>query len=372
MKKITSIFLLAMVFPAAAQSVPYAYQTPAASLRSYNDFVDIKTENGTVDIGPELLSAARRNSDYDFTNVLQQLINKYKKVRLPGIKMLINDNGISIPSGARIYFSKGTVLKMKPSAKTHFDVLKVYDVQDVQIYNAVIEGDKLEHLGKSGEWAAGIGLRNAENVILKYGSIKNTWGDGIFIGSESGGVSRNISLSYFNIDNARRNGLSITSGNGVNVDYLMISNTTGTAPSCGVDIEPSLYSEELQNIVLSNINSFNNATAGLAINTGNFETNDQKNRKQVSIQIKNFTDIGSWRGIVTSLNSNNHRVIPYGRIDFQNILLKDNVSFDYFFATGNKFDLSLSFSGYRIFQKGKYVENAVLSSFKTVPNVYVR
>lgn len=371
MKKVLFIYLVLMIFWVRGQSVLYTYQLPPATVLSYQKFIEVNTEVGTIDLGPAL-ATAQRNKNYDYTEILQSLINKYKKVRLPGIKMLINDKGLSIPTGARIYFSNGTVLKMKPSAKTHFDALKIYDVQDVQIYNAVIEGDKPEHLGKTGEWAAGISLRNAENVILKYGSIKNTWGDGIFIGSESGGVSRNISLSYFNIDNARRNGLSITSGIDVNVNHLTISNTTGTAPSCGIDIEPSLYAEELQRIALSDITTFNNATAGLAINTGNFETNEQKKRKEVTIQIKNFTDIGSWRGIVTSLNSNNRQVIPYGTIDFQNILLKDNVTLDYFFATANKFNLKLSFSGYRIFHKGKFRENEILSSFKTVSNVYVR
>lgn len=345
MKKVLFIFLLVMTYCVNGHATPYTYQSPPASLLSYKGFVEVKMEAGTVDIS-SALATAQRSKNFDYTQTLQTLINKYKKVRLPGVQMFINDNGLSIPSGARIYFSKGTVLKMLPSRKTHFDALKIYDVQDVQIYNAVIEGDKLEHLGNTGEWAAGIGLRNAQNVVLKYGSVKNTWGDGVFIGSESGGVSRNITLSNFNIDNARRNGISITSGIDVLVSQVTISNTAGTAPECAVDIEPSLPSEELKNIQLTDVITFNNRNGGINVNTNALSSHTTNHRKVVSITIDRHRDYQSNYSFGYSIEAEGARFQPSGVVLYRDSY-SENPRAYYYWKTPQKKTINYQVKNFR-------------------------
>lgn len=303
----------------SCQNSDFAYKTPPTDLLMYKSYVDVDHKNA-IDLTP-FLSKKIKISNYDFTDDLQQLILKYKNVILPPYTMFINDKGLSIPKGARIYFSKETVLKMKPTAATHFDMLKIYDVSDVQIYNAKLVGDRKVHKGTTGEWGSGIGIRNSTNVIIRYGKISDTWGDGIFIGSENGGVSTDIKVLDFNIDNARRNGISLTSGNNILVQNITISNTNGTLPMCGVDIEPSLPEEELIAIKFKNIITFNNLNGGFNVNTNMFSSDDKNYNKKVSITIEQHKDYSSKISFAYSIDANNRRYKPSGYI-----LYKDGIS----------------------------------------------
>lgn len=284
---------------ANCQTYSFVYQKPAANLKQYKGFFDVNSLDA-IYLGP-FLKGKEKIKNFDFTADLQNLINIHKKVVLPPYTLLINDKGIKIPSGARIYFSPGTVIKMKPTAATHFDMLRIYDVEDIEIYNARLIGDRKSHKGTAGEWAAGIGIRNSSRVLIKYADISDTWGDGIFIGSESGGVSKQITIEDVNIDFARRNGLSITSGENIYLKNFLISNTSGTAPMCGVDIEPSLPQEYLININLRNFVTYNNENGGMNINTS--VLNDEQPRT-VSISIDGHTDINSAIAFSYSINAN--------------------------------------------------------------------
>ena len=273
-------------------------------------------EPGTVDLQTKI----KRHTDsstHDDTHLLQSLISKYKKVVLPPWPIYINDSGLSIPSGARIYFAKGSKIIMLPSDKTHFDIIKIYDVKDVKIYNANIEGERSSHRGITGEWAAGIGIRNSTDIELRYGNIKNTWGDGLFVGSESGGVSKNVAISNFNIDNARRNGISLTSGINVKFDSITISNTNGTAPECGVDIEPSLPSEYLDAISFADITTFNNSNSGFNINPNVFSSKDKNLNKKLDIAVLRHRDYGSAFGFSYSIDANDFPYKPAGQIIYK-------------------------------------------------------
>lgn len=318
-KKFFFTVLFHMFYLSSCQNQDFTYKTPPADLLIYKSYVPVNNKNA-IDL-TQFLSKKIKISNYDFTDDLQQLISKYKNVILPPYTMLINDKGLSIPKGARIYFLKETVIKMKPTAATHFDMLKVYDVSDVQIYNAQLVGDRKRHTGTTGEWAAGIGIRNSTNVIIRYGKISDTWGDGIFIGSENGGVSTDIQVLDLNIDNARRNGISLTSGNNILIQNITISNTNGTMPMCGVDIEPSLPQEELISIKFKNIVTFNNLNGGFNVNTNMFSSDEKNYNKKVSITIEKHKDYSSQTSFGYSIDADNRKYKPSGYI-----LYKDGVS----------------------------------------------
>lgn len=318
-KKFFFTVLFHMFYLISCQNSDFVYKRPSAELLMYKSYIAVDNKNA-IDLTP-FLSKKNKILNYDFTDDLQQLILKYKNVILPPYTMLINDKGLSIPKGARIYFSKGTVIKMKPTSATHFDMLRIYDVSDVQIYNAKLVGDRKIHTGTKGEWGAGIGIRNSTNVIIRYGNISDTWGDGIFIGSENGGVSTDIKVSDLNIDNARRNGISLTSGNNILIQNITISNTNGTLPMCGVDIEPSLPAEELTAIKFKNIITFNNLSGGFNVNTNMFSNDEINYNKKVSITIEGHKDYSSKISFSYSIDADNRKYKPSGYV-----LYKDGIS----------------------------------------------
>lgn len=345
--KIFTFCLLILTGHWQCQSPSFQYINPAGSVTSFSKYAPVSTGNA-VDVSKELYKV-RGSENKDCTVQLQALINKYKKVVLPNRLMLINDSGILIPSGAEIYFQPNSKIKMLPSAKTHFDILKLYDCTNVKIYNAVIEGERKQHRGTGGEWAAGIGIRNADNVIIQNVKITDTWGDGIFIGSESGGVSKNIFITNADIDYARRNGLSVTSGQNVHLKNFLISNTFGTAPMCGVDIEPSLPQEFLTGIVLENFITFNNENSGMNVNTSVLE--DTTPRK-VDITISNHRDVRSSIAFSYSINAVNKGSDKItGRVQYRNAVWDSPRRMEYW-KTPNKKKVKVVLQNVTIQSKG--------------------
>lgn len=101
--------------------------------------------------------------------------------------------------------------------------------------NGTIIGDKTTHLGESGEWGMGIALDNAINVRISGLTIKNCWGDCIYVGGES----KCVKIDKCILDNGRRQGISITSGNDIVIKRTKILNVNGTAPQYAIDVEPN-------------------------------------------------------------------------------------------------------------------------------------
>ena len=98
-----------------------------------------------------------------------------------------------------------------------------------------IVGDKHTHNGKEGEWGMGIFLRGANKSLVKGLTIKDCWGDCIYIG----GNSNNVSIENCILDHGRRQGISIVKADGVLIKDCTISNVGGTNPQYAILLEPN-------------------------------------------------------------------------------------------------------------------------------------
>ena len=63
-------------------------------------------------------------------------------------------------------------------------------------------------------------------------------------------------------------GTSVIGVQGLLVERATFSNTNGTAPAAGVDIEPNLASQRLTNVTFADCRSSGNANAGFAMYSG--------------------------------------------------------------------------------------------------------
>ncbi|MEM0575283.1 hypothetical protein [Flavobacterium polysaccharolyticum] len=299
---------------------------------------------------------ANKEAKIDYTEKLQQAINKYPVVIMPNFPVLINSKGLLIPSDRIIYFNQYSMIKFKgPALERLNDIIKIYDVSNVKIYNANIIGSRREKSNQKGEWSAGICVLNSSNVEINNFQIKDTWGDGIFIGSENGKVSSNIVVKNGFIDFARRDGVSITSADNLDIDYVFISNTYGTLPMSGIQIEPSLYSEIIQNVKLKNIYTYNNP-GGLIINLQSFSAKSGLNKKEVSVNVKNFTDEGSNYSFGTSISNDDLTQNPIGKIMITNAVWK-NPKKDFYWRNSNAYDINIVLD-----KINKYKNNKLIST----------
>ena len=139
-----------------------------------------------------------------------------------------------IPSNTRINIEGNIYLK--PNDYPRCYVIYVPKAENVIISgNGTIWGDKMDHTGSDGEWGHGIYIAGSQNVTVINLSIKNCWGDCIYIGSKS----KNINICNCTLENGRRQGVSVTSAKGVRIEDCHISNVSGCKPGLGIDIEPN-------------------------------------------------------------------------------------------------------------------------------------
>jgi parallel beta-helix repeat protein len=130
-----------------------------------------------------------------------------------------------------------------PNSAARAYVLWIRLADDVEVSGGRIIGERGQHRGTTGEWGHGIQIVGASRVTVRDIRISDCWGDGICIGAKNvHGRPRMLSTDVV-IDRVvstgnRRQGLSIGGSRHVSVSNSEFSHTAGTAPQCGIDIEP--------------------------------------------------------------------------------------------------------------------------------------
>ena len=190
---------------------------------------------------------ARGDGRNDDTRAFQDAIDAARGgiVTVPAGDYLIDpQRSVRLRSGTQLRMDRGARLRAKPNALPRAYVLLVQGVEDIVISGGQILGDRKEHLGTTGEWGHGIAIYGASNVKVRDVRISGCWGDGMSIGSTKagkGGVMRpSTDIEIANVASLgnRRQGLSIGRSRRVYVHDCEFSDTGGTPPSAGIDVEP--------------------------------------------------------------------------------------------------------------------------------------
>lgn len=259
-------------------------------------------------------------STVNITNAIQSLIDKNDTIILPDYSLTLSAHGLSLRDNSVLIFQKNSKLLIERNDLIQYQLIKVHGVSNVKILNANLEGDRKSHIGKQGEWGHGISIRESKDVIIDNFFVRDFWGDGIYVGHNSRISPSNITIKNGILDNNRRNGLSITNAVNMVISNIFVSNTHGTDPMFGIDIEPNNPGNYIDNIFINDVTTFNNANGGMMISLD--KMSDTK-EKTVNIDIKNFKDIGSLHGLYFGRISNNSTGIK-GRISARNVRLEGN------------------------------------------------
>ena len=142
---------------------------------------------------------------------------------------------------------KGTI-RLAPNDLKSYNIIQAQG-ENIKIRgNGTIIGDKHTHTGQGGEWGMGIRLTGVIKTNISDLTIKDCWGDCIYVG----GNSKNVIIENCKLDGGRRQGISITKANGVTVRNCTITNVCGTAPEYAIDIEPKRH-DFVDNILIENV-----------------------------------------------------------------------------------------------------------------------
>lgn len=122
--------------------------------------------------------------------------------------------------------------------KNSFKGYKMLDLFGHNIYlhgKGTIIGDKKVHRGIDGEWGMGVNVSGGSNIKISGITIKDCWGDCIYIG----GKATKVYIRNCILDGSRRQGVSITSAGKVFIENCTIKNIKGARPEYAIDVEPN-------------------------------------------------------------------------------------------------------------------------------------
>jgi hypothetical protein len=249
-----------------------------------------------IDFLPENFN---ENAEVDYTNIVQEVLNTYPIIEFPNFPLLINDKGLEVRSNSSLIFNEHSLLKLQSSDKIFYTILNLTDVENVTLFSPKIEGDRYRRIDRDsqeGEWGMGIFINASKNIVINNAAITKCWGDGIYIGGCNKELhNENIQIINPVIDDIRRNGISITCGKQISLMDAHISNCRGKAPESGIDIEPNYNSNIIEDILIKNAYTFNNANIGIVLSLEGLVGKDEK---EVGIRIENHVDEYSKYGFV--------------------------------------------------------------------------
>ncbi|SAL61649.1 hypothetical protein AWB70_05604 [Caballeronia cordobensis] len=171
----------------------------------------------------------------------------------------IDAKGLDLRRDSHVRFAPGASIKLLPHDTSFYSMFRIWDVSNVLVENAVLDGSKELNAAKPAlrENGHGMGLSIAGSTEVTLISPKTVgcWGDGIYIANSYEvpfKYSSNIRVVNHHANRCRRQGLSIISGRNIVFESPLWENIGGTQPEAGMDAEPNSNADILENIRIVN------------------------------------------------------------------------------------------------------------------------
>lgn len=320
------IFVFFIFFSCSSSAQKFRYKDiPDNYLKkiSVTEIERVSICNGLIKpiyIEKELPKHYVKDGSVDYTTIIQTVLDKNNTIVFPNFPLLINEKGLTVKSNSNIYFPEKAKIILKANKLGQYEILRIHDVENVKVYFPNIQGDRYVHTAKDGEWGMGISIRGTNNVLIYGGKVEKCWGDGIYLGISpitNNVINNNIKIQKSLVDDNRRNGISIISAQNSVFEDLITSNTFGTAPNAGIDIEPNANSDIIKNLTFNNVVAYNNDVHGFLFVFSNLYG---KKQNIGVINIANFTSNYSQYGVSLKIGTDKekHIGVPYGKIIIDN------------------------------------------------------
>jgi len=115
----------------------------------------------------------------------------------------------------------------------------------------------------------GVRIKKANHCSIKGISVRECWGDGIYIGHQS----KDITIGDCNISKCRRQGITVSAAENVLIEDVNIADIAGTKPEYAIDVEPN-KKQSANNVVVRRVIATNCQGAFKAtVNKGSSVTN---------------------------------------------------------------------------------------------------
>jgi len=175
--------------------------------------------------------------------------------------------GVRLRNDMTLRFESGAILQTLPTSTSNHVLLLVGGVQNVNIIGGTILGNRYNNrIQDSREGGIGLKVARSRHVVVQGLVSKHFWMDGFYVGE----ASKDVTLCRVMADGNRRQGLSVTSVDGLVVKGCTFKNTTGLMENgafvcgMGIDIEPNI-GQTVSHVRVTACTFASNAGEGLAI-----------------------------------------------------------------------------------------------------------
>lgn len=208
----------------------------------------------------------------DNTEKMQQAINEAEGhiLYIDGANQPYRCNQLTLKSNSIYYCEPSVTIKANDTWVTddrwQDPLIDIRLVDNVKWYGngALITMNKPATLET--EHAHCMGTRGATNIFVEYMRLMNASGDGFYLdqydGDGSNKPSSFINLKNIICDGNGRNGMSLVSCHDVSIEDCTLTNTKGTAPQMGINIEAEMRSPDMTNIYIRNCKFKSNGFTG--------------------------------------------------------------------------------------------------------------
>lgn len=172
----------------------------------------------------------------------------------------------SIPENTILIFQPGVTIKDSGMLSVGDPLIKITG-RNVRILGNGLKLVANRNDYTTGEYRHGIFIFGANNIYIEDVDSIGQGGDGFYIGGPREKPSQDISLINCKARNNRRQGLSITSARRVDVVDFVATETNGTPPQFGIDLEPNFDYDSLDDIRIIRPKTAFNKGGGLQIVT---------------------------------------------------------------------------------------------------------
>lgn len=198
-----------------------------------------------------------------------------------GTTYLRDSGGIKLLNGLTLEHGNNTIMSIIPNNYRMYVGYRIYNSSNITVKGGRIIGDRDKHIGEyGGEWGYLIAISGSKNITIDGVKVSKAWGDGIniqYLTSEPSLPTsirnpKNIVIKNVISDMNRRQGLSIEAGSNIIVKNSEFTNTSGTAPQSGIDLEPSTRDSVISNVTIDGCYFNNNANRNLTAYGGVSDT----------------------------------------------------------------------------------------------------
>lgn len=319
----------------------------------------------------------------DDTEAINKALEHSNVLNMSAKTYLVSANpttAVAIAAHNKVINGNGATIKIKPVTGEYYRIIDA--TGSTRISNLTIIGERDAHVGTSGEWGKGINLSECDYAHIENVTVKNCWGDGIYLGSDANETHdkgcNNVTIANCLIDNNRRNGISVIDCDNFVIDGCTISNTNGTNPQTGIDIERNSDKQITAGTIKNCTFIDNHFSHILQYDSSNDNTVENCTFKSNNENASGDIEVSSKKLIVVNCVSNPSKrstlITNNGNIDCFNHIVADsntdsNNSYDSFIYSNNGGIINVhnSFAtSHNPDWRGMYLNNGEVNIYKSV------